>query len=618
MTFLFPAFLAGALAIAIPIILHFARREAAPRLPFSDIRFLQRAPFMQARRRRIREWLLLALRIAALLLLALAFARPVFDATGLAGRPVTIVAVDRSFSMGQPGGFERVRAAARSAISAASPGDLVGLVTFDDRAEVVAEPAADRAAAIAALARAAPGFGATHYAAALAAGAGAIGSRDGRIVVVTDLQRSGWEAAGSGVVPPGVTVRVVDVGAPGTNLAVTALEIGPAGAAAVVTNTGAQASSGTVTLRVDGTVVESAAVTLAPGATRVRFDAAPPTAGVLEVAVDDPGGLPADDRRYHLLDRPPPLPVGLVATGAGSGTGGFYLQQALLAAGEDSPFVVHPFAPAGLSTSALEDVAVVVLLETAGLGRSPRAQLAAYVEAGGGLLIAVGPGLDPALVEEWLGTGSAPAVASADSADALTWSVTATRHPLFIPFDGLASALGQVRFRRAARIGGTDGRVLAAFSDGTPALVERSAGRGRVLVFASDLDNDWNDFPRQPTFVPFVHEVVRYLARHRRPVRDLLVGDAPPGVEPRPGAAVEPASGRPLVLNVDPRESDPSRLSPDEFRSRVRQAAAPGRGPVPEPEDTAAREAGQRYWWYLLLAMAVVLVVESWLGRTAA
>ena len=122
-------------------------------MPFSDIRFLQRAPLMQARRRRIREWLLLALRIAALLLLAFAFARPFFDATGLAGRPVTIVAVDRSFSMSQPGRFERARDEARTAVAAAPPGDLVGLVTFDERARVVAEPTADRAAALAALGR---------------------------------------------------------------------------------------------------------------------------------------------------------------------------------------------------------------------------------------------------------------------------------------------------------------------------------------------------------------------------------------------------------------------------------------------------------------------------------
>ena len=616
MSFLFPAFLAGALAIAIPIVLHFARREAAPRLPFSDIRFLQRVPLMQARRRRIREWLLLALRIAALLLLALAFARPFFDATGLAGRPVTIVAVDRSFSMSLPGRFEQARGAARAAIAEAPPGDLVGLVTFDERARIVAEPAADRAAAVAALARAATGFGATRYGAALAAAARSIGSRAGRIVVVTDLQRGGWEAAGAGSVPPGVAVRTVDVGAAAPNLAVTALEIGPAGAAAVVVNAGEQPRSSTVALRVDGAAVDAAAVTLAPGATTVRFDAPLPPAGVLEVAVDDPGGLAADDRRYHLLDRPAPLVIAFVTAGGRSAAGAFYLEQALLAAGDDSLFVVRPLEPAGISPTALEGVAAVLLLESAGLGRSAREQLAAYVEAGGGLLVAAGPRLDPALVAEFVGTGSTAPAPGGDGA--LSWSVTATRHPLFAAFDGLAGTLGQVRFRQVVRVDGAGGRILAAFSDGAPALVERTAGRGRVLVFASDLNNEWNDFPRQPAFVPFVHEVVRYLGRQRRPARERLVAAAPPGVERRPGVVIDPASGRPLVLNVDPRESDPARLTADEFLARIRQSGAPAGGAASEAVDAAGREAEQRYWWYLLLAVAVVLVAESWLGRSAA
>ena len=70
MSFLFPAFLIGGCAIAVPIVLHLLRREHLPRVPFSDIRFLQAARVEQARRRRLRELLLLALRVAALLLLA--------------------------------------------------------------------------------------------------------------------------------------------------------------------------------------------------------------------------------------------------------------------------------------------------------------------------------------------------------------------------------------------------------------------------------------------------------------------------------------------------------------------------------------------------------------------
>ena len=113
MSFLYPAFLAAALAIAVPIVLHLLRRDAAPEVPFTAVRLLRRGPVERSRRRRLRDLLLLAARVAAILLLAAAFARPYMAARGDAG--LRVVAVDRSFSMAAPGRFERAGSdAARS------------------------------------------------------------------------------------------------------------------------------------------------------------------------------------------------------------------------------------------------------------------------------------------------------------------------------------------------------------------------------------------------------------------------------------------------------------------------------------------------------------------------
>jgi len=162
-SFLFPAFLAGAVAAAIPIILHLLTREAAPRLPFSAVQFLKRVPVADSRRR-LRELLLLALRVTALVLLALAFARPFLaTATSLAADRVTIVAVDTSFSMGAPGQFARAQALVRDAVGRIGSSDRIGVVSFSDTADVAAPPA-DRGQALAAIDRLQPGFGATRYA----------------------------------------------------------------------------------------------------------------------------------------------------------------------------------------------------------------------------------------------------------------------------------------------------------------------------------------------------------------------------------------------------------------------------------------------------------------------
>ncbi|HAK54501.1 MAG TPA: hypothetical protein DCP38_03310, partial [Acidobacteria bacterium] len=102
-SFLVPAFLVGLAAAAIPIVLHLLKRETAVRRAFAAVFLIKRTPVEQAARRRLREWLLLALRVTALVLLALAFARPYLADTTAQFGGVTVVALDRSFSMSSPG-----------------------------------------------------------------------------------------------------------------------------------------------------------------------------------------------------------------------------------------------------------------------------------------------------------------------------------------------------------------------------------------------------------------------------------------------------------------------------------------------------------------------------------
>ena len=75
MSFLTPLFLLGVSAVAIPIVIHLIQRERKRIVPFPSLMFLRRIPYQSVRRRTIRNWLLLAMRAAALLLIALAFAR---------------------------------------------------------------------------------------------------------------------------------------------------------------------------------------------------------------------------------------------------------------------------------------------------------------------------------------------------------------------------------------------------------------------------------------------------------------------------------------------------------------------------------------------------------------
>ena len=104
LTFLVPLFLLGLAAIVVPIVVHLTRRQRKNVVMFPSLMFLEKVPYQEQRRRRIQHWLLLAMRAAALSLLAIAFARPFMDDTelglGATGGPrEVVVLVDQSYSM---------------------------------------------------------------------------------------------------------------------------------------------------------------------------------------------------------------------------------------------------------------------------------------------------------------------------------------------------------------------------------------------------------------------------------------------------------------------------------------------------------------------------------------
>ena len=636
MSFLFPAFLFGAAAAVVPVLLHLLARDRAPRRAFSDIRFLERVFVHRDRRRRLRELALLALRVAALALLAAAFARPYLTSAD-GGRRTVVVAVDRSASLSAPGRMAEARQRAIEAVSAAPADAAVAVVAFDDAAEVVAPPAVGRALARAAIERLAATPGGTNHAAGLAAAAGLVGAGQGRIVVVGDLQASGWAAGAPAALPASVQVDIVGLPPLHRNLAVTGVEADAAGFAAILRNTGSHPVETAAALSLDGREVARRRVTVPPGDGEVRWDVSPARARSAAVSVEDGAGFRWDDTRHLVLGAAPPTVVRVVVNGGRLDAEAFYLAQALGAAPPSRPIAVRPVTPAALAAPEASDWRagdVVVILGTDGLGRPGRARVAAFVADGGGLLLAVGPGVDPRLARDLLGESppleiTPPDAAGPDAAGRRFVPVD-PRHPVFARLGAVAATLGRARFTGTARGRLPDAdpddaaaravgppQVLARFDHADPALIEYRRGDGRALVFASDLGMVWNDLPRHPGFAPFLQEIVRYLAGRETPPVDLRPADLPAGVPRRPGVAALPASGRLVAVNVDTRESEPHPLTPEEFRDRLRAGPAAPAGEAPAT-DGAAREQALSLWWYIVLATAFVLIGEAWLARSMA
>jgi hypothetical protein len=666
MTFLTPLFLLGLAALAIPVLIHLTQRERTTVVEFPSLMFLKKIPYESVKRRRLRDLLLLAFRAAALALIVAAFARPFMRGSELAasggGAREVVVLLDRSYSMGTGDGWARAQQAARQAVQGVGSLDRVSLVLFASSAELVLRSSADASRVVAEIDRAQPSADATRYAAALKVASSVLAESSlprKEAVLISDFQRAGWQPDEAFRLPAGsvFTPVAVEPGA-GANLAVTPLSVQRLRVdnqdrvviTGGVTNRGTDAAAGVkFDLDVDGRVVQSQPVTVAAGSSAsVAF--APltvPPAGLRVTTRLPPDALAADNAFHAVLAPPSAVTVLLVSSGS-RGDSDLYLTRAL-AIGDRPRFEAASVQADALTPETLARTRVVILQDLP-LGDALAARLKTFVEGGGGLIVALGPRASlPAA--EWLPVTVGP-VEDRTRGAAAKLSGFDYGHAVFEPFraprSGDFSTTRVYGFRTlTAR---PNAATLARFDGGTPALVEGTAGRGRVLVWASTLDLSWSDLALKPVYLPFVHQLVRQSSGYREDPGWVTVGQAidvgtagaaavvlspagerlstPDGasalVVAEAGfydvrAAREGDSLRVVAANVDLSESDLTRLDPAEMTVAVTgQPGGDGPGGPAAAVPDEVQEQAQRIWWYLLFAGILLLIAESWLARRLA
>jgi hypothetical protein len=206
-SFLAPLYLLLAGAVAVPLIIHLMRRKVGVRVEFPAARYLARAEKEHSRTLRIRNLLLMLLRVLALLAIAVAAARPVARWVGSGHAPTAIaIVIDNSLSSsavinGRPL-LDQFKSMARDVVSASASTDRLWLVTIDGRVRGgSASTLRDE------LNRLEPIAGAGDPAAALSRASGVVrgsGLDARQVALVTDGQRSEWQR-----VPPIPNVQLV-------------------------------------------------------------------------------------------------------------------------------------------------------------------------------------------------------------------------------------------------------------------------------------------------------------------------------------------------------------------------------------------------------------------------
>jgi hypothetical protein len=676
MSFLAPLFFVALAGLAIPVLLHLTQREKKQVVMFPSLMFVRRIPYKSVRRRKIHNWLLLAVRLAALALIVLAFARPWLRLTDAAvpvgsGAREVVILLDNSYSMAYGDHWERARAAAHSEIAKLTPSDRATLVLFSSGADIQTRSTAERERLTAAVAAAKPGAGTTRYAPALKV-AGSILAESQlprhEVVLISDFQRNGWRGAEGARLPQGSLLTPVPIGGPAgrPNVSVTGVSLNRStfssqervGVTAGVANRSEQRIAGEmVQLEVNGIPVGSKPVNIEPGAAAsVTFDPFTINSRNMRATIKIADDALAPDNTFNFVVSPSE-PVRVAVVDRGSAAANLYLSRAL-SIGEQPRFESVTRQPETLTDEDLRKSAVVLLNDVA-VPVSLARRLTRFVSQGGGLLVAAGPRASwPPEVDALPATLGNPV--DRTRGDAARIGGLEYGHPVFEPFraprSGDFSSARVYGYRNVTAA--KDAQVLARFDAGAPAVLERHVGGGRILLFASTLDTSWNDLPIRPIFLPFLHRAMQHLASYKESQPWLSVGDV---LDPSVVTAAKATSAQGMVLtpsgqrhpideegaevmqldeqgfyevrrggaqtdmavvasNVEPAEADMTPLDPKEITAAAvgDAAAAPG-GPGGHVQLTPeAQEKNQRLWWYLLCAGVVLLGAETLLSNRLA
>jgi hypothetical protein len=546
---------AGVALAAIPVLLHLLMKQTPKHVVFPALRLLRNRQERTTKRLKIKNWLLLLARMGLLALMALALARPRFDAKVAAGdenvESAVALVFDTSLSMAYAeqdrSRLDEAKTLAEQLLQRTHPASDVYVLDSGRPAEPSRlSPAAARG--LIATLDIEPANQPLNPSITLAARAVTQSDKPRReVFVLSDLARSAWNPSETidldGPTPhnadrpaekPNVGVYLLNVGPPAaarSDAAITRVE--PANALvgqdeplpirAFVRATGKPARR-VAEFYVDGQKRDQKAVSVPPG-TEAEIPAFSPRFGPglhrVEIRLTgeaDP--IPANDSYFLTFDVRPAVKVLVLSDRALDAQ---YVANAIdpeILRGRDDaprPYQVEQRLTGGLDTDRLRrelnGFAAVFLLNVERPSPELWRALGDYVRQGGGLVVGVGDRV-AADLDAYNATPEAQALLPASLGRArihkeLTFGRLDIASGLFAPYaQELASELARVPIFKSLPATPVEGaRVLLAYEDDSPALLERvvtdadSARSGRVLLWTTALTRvpqvnaSWNEFP---------------------------------------------------------------------------------------------------------------------------
>lgn len=649
MFFLNPLALIGLALLSLPVIIHLLARRRARVLDFPTLKFLRETPSFRLRPRRIRQPLLLALRVSALLLIVLALARPLVTLPAHSER-TRLILLDASLSMRAPGRTRAAREEARSLINRLAVGERAAIIAFSSTAYVLAAATSDRERLLATVEAYEPQSGAADFGQGFAVAATLLERAPPSLVeidLISDFQKSNLAtlAAASSQLSARITTHAV--GAPIernaalSDEAIRKSESGLALSAAELISSTVGRSGARRSWMIDSSVAERPDISW-------RTEANGQMTG--HVTTLTPDDFDKDDKRFFAFAPPREARALLIETDAETN---LYLGAALEAAASRMSTAARPLLTRQrqLPSNAgeLNSYALVALTLHGALGAGELRLLKEYAEGGGTVWLNLARDVDTAQLN---------ALAATDDGRVLPFK-SLTRlsgNPSFelIPADSAAPPLRSMtesaqRALRAVNVREgfafdlrAGAHALMRWSNGEAAFVSARAGeRGGLLhVLGTSTQSAASDLNRSPAFPSLVFSLLRAAEAAPEPLSYNLGEAVDLGLSPWADVSItgdaarlnkahaRDLSQRPLnvfseagiyrletpqgvrfvALNVPGAESERALASAEEVQLLLKSAEPPASAGGKKWREAKEREGDA--WRYFLAAAFLLLLAE--------
>ena len=565
-----PIFLYAILAGAVPILVHLIFRRRRTAMDYPTLMFFKRVDMKLASRRKLKEIVLLSLRAAAIIFLALALARPGFKSGSAGGNASAdcIIVIDNSATMGISTSVGTRLEAARSRVAAIIAGmgseGRAAIVTtvHSDAVLSVSTLSGDRGLLRKSLEAITPTSGAGSISAAVSRAQQVLqqtsSAPNREIYVISDFQAAPFKdetVLKSAVASIPQDTSVIFCGVAGgpleNNLAIAGVSTDPrpkvAGRRVTlnirVKNPSQREISTTVSAGLREQPLQQATVTIQPGGVQdvpltITLGQEGLASGVAKLENDD-GHF--DNVWPFALDVRGPIRVLVLSPGVKQADqeDSFYLRKALDPTGDGRLSGIRvTFAPEASPPAKLDGFDSVVLCGVSTLPPVAVHAISKFAERGGGVLV-FGSTIDAKLGDKhplraFTGVRATGTIEPPRDQPALAMKVT---QPAAAYFDDSRTADGRVEFPEVALLKTVriepdkDATVLAEFNDGAPAITIRALGKGRVMYWALRPHADDGNLPLMPSFLSMLHCSVAVLSNAQ-------------------GQSLERKAGQPLQLDL--------------------------------------------------------------------